>query len=239
MVIVDPRPEQLEQLVQSLEAYGYAPQLSHPTDWTQWSDAPRAAWIVGPNLPPDDLPDLCASIHDLVADPLLVLMQSAPEDQIARVLTSGADQCLVADLEAATRLLLSALGAVQRRERRHRDRESTITLGALYIDLIRRSAELHGKPLPLTTTEFGVLAVLAQHPREVMRASEIIRQVHGHEVDDADAQVIVKVHISRLRQKLSVDPGVARSLVTVRGRGYMYMFERRQQPSTGSRAAAR
>jgi DNA-binding response OmpR family regulator len=41
------------------------------------------------------------------------------------------------------------------------------------------------------------------------------------------ARDIVKVHVSRLRQKLEADPVAGRCIINVRGQGYKYVFERR------------
>ncbi|HEV3312479.1 MAG TPA: winged helix-turn-helix domain-containing protein, partial [Chloroflexota bacterium] len=102
-----------------------------------------------------------------------------------------------------------------------------IESGPLRIDLARKEVALRTKRVPLTPTEFGILAVLAQQPGRVFSGVELLRQVHGYEAESGEAQDIVKVHVSRLRQKLEENPQSPRRIVNVRGQGYIYMFERR------------
>jgi DNA-binding response OmpR family regulator len=140
---------------------------------------------------------------------------------------SGADFCFPGHPDEAARVILAAIHAIERRERLARtDNLEVIEAGHLKIDLQRKMAEVRGMRVPLTVTEFGILGVLARQPGHVVSAAHILREVQGYEADEAMAQDIVKVHISRLRQKLEA-PGVAPSIINVRGQGYMYMFERR------------
>ena len=48
-----------------------------------------------------------------------------------------------------------------------------------------------------------------------MGYSEIVRRTHGHAVDEAEAQLLIKPHIRNLRRKID-----AEYLVNVRGTGY-------------------
>ena len=74
--------------------------------------------------------------------------------------------------------------------------------------LARGDGEIH-----LTSTEFRLLCVLADHPGQVLSRTALLEHVweHGYFGDER----IVDVHVRRLRKKLEVDV-----LRTIRGLGY-------------------
>ncbi len=81
------------------------------------------------------------------------------------------------------------------------------------------------EPLPLTPTEYRIVSYLARNPGRVIAHPELFREVHGYEASEQEAKDILKVHISRLRNKLAA-AGIAEDvIVTVRVFGYL--LERR------------
>jgi two-component system response regulator RegX3 len=105
------------------------------------------------------------------------------------------------------------------------EQPETITVRNMVIDLARREVRSGGRPLPLTPTEFRILAQLAQRPGQVVTHAEIFREVHGYEASEQEAKSILKVHVWRLRRKL-VEAAPGRSAI-VNVRGFGYMLERR------------
>ncbi len=96
----------------------------------------------------------------------------------------------------------------------------------LTIDLTREEAvDSHDERIPLTLSEFRLLAAMAVQPGRVVDFWQLGAALPGHFRDADDAYNSVKVHIGRLRQKLSRATGWDGHLVTVRGRGFL--FERR------------
>lgn len=90
--------------------------------------------------------------------------------------------------------------------------------GPLGVDAEGRSAWLLDSELPLTRTEFDLLATLAGNPRKVWRRQALLDEVWG---DQYTEQHVVEVHMGNLRRKLGeAVPGGARMIVTVRGVGY-------------------
>lgn len=75
-----------------------------------------------------------------------------------------------------------------------------------------------GEEVPLTATEFRLLAVLAAHLGQVLSRPQLMQLVweYDHLGDDR----LVDVTVRRLRLKLEVDPSEPTHLVTLRGRGY-------------------
>jgi two-component system, OmpR family, response regulator len=87
--------------------------------------------------------------------------------------------------------------------------------GELVVDAGARSVALGGTQVPLTTTEFNLLAVLGRNRTRVVPKSQLLRQVWGSEADERR----LEVHMSSLRRKLEAHG--PRMIQTVRGVGYV------------------
>lgn len=109
-----------------------------------------------------------------------------------------------------------------------------LRIGNLVIGRSRQDVWLNGQRVHVTPIEYALLHCLAQTPATVRRFSEIVRHTHELEVNDAEAQALLKVHVSNLRKKLS-----SAYLVNDRGTGYMLVdpevWTRNQEPGTGNR----
>lgn len=95
--------------------------------------------------------------------------------------------------------------------------DKELRLGPLRIDKLSHAAEVDGKPLHLTSTEFGILHLLASQPGRVFSAEDIFQQVWKEKYFDSNNTVMV--HISKLRDKLEKELG-DKMIVTVWGVGY-------------------
>jgi DNA-binding response OmpR family regulator len=91
-------------------------------------------------------------------------------------------------------------------------------LGALTIDTAKRVAWRGDTNLELTTLEFNLLYLFAQHPERVFTRDELLERVWNNEFTGVDR--VVDVHVSNLRQKLESAPEQPQLLLTVRGVGY-------------------
>ncbi|MFD0588221.1 response regulator transcription factor [Paenibacillus sp. GCM10027627] len=92
-----------------------------------------------------------------------------------------------------------------------------LRLGTLRIDKLSHSADVEGRPLHLTSTEFGILHLLASQPGRVFSAEDIFQQVWKEKYFESNNTVMV--HISKLRDKLEKELG-EKLIVTVWGVGY-------------------
>ena len=245
LVVVEPSAEKGARLASDLRSYGYAP-LCVPGAWVERvaaalrsCDGEAAAVVLGPSLLPLEVGEVCRSVRRSTEAPIIALLEEHAADHISLALDAGADHCLPYRPPGMGRLIVSAIGSVKRREDFvRRAAGHVIQAGPLQLDLHRRVVELNGRPIPLTSTEFGILALLSQNAGRLVTPVDILRHVHGYDVDELEAQDIVKVHISRLRQKLEAHPDAPRCIVNVRRQGYMYADERRGERAGAERASA-
>ncbi|MGI8927725.1 MAG: response regulator transcription factor [Tepidiformaceae bacterium] len=158
------------------------------------------------------------------------VMVIAPGPQahgLTAALEAGADICL-RDTDGME-MLTAQLGALARRKAPAPQPEeggpSTITVRDLVLDFDRCQAVRDEEAIPLTPTEFKILAYLARNAGKVVSPVETLRAVQDYTYSEREAQEIVKVYIRRIRRKIEADPSEPSYIINVRGFGYM--LERR------------
>ncbi|MBX7455477.1 response regulator transcription factor [Mycolicibacterium sp. 3033] len=90
--------------------------------------------------------------------------------------------------------------------------------GPLSIDPASREVLLADEPVPLTRTEFDILAALSSRPGMVWSRRQLIDAVWGEPWVGNDH--LVDVHVGHVRRKLADNPGDPKFVLTVRGVGY-------------------
>lgn len=152
---------------------------------------------------------LCRVLAEAARCPLLVVVE--PDALAALTPEWGFTDFLLSDvgpgeLEARLRLRLAAGD----------DDAQVITVGGIEIDEQSYAAQLHGRPLDLTYTEFELLKFLAQHPGRAFSRQQLLSDVWGY--DFFGGTRTVDVHVRRLRAKLG--PEHEMLIQTVRNVGY-------------------
>jgi DNA-binding response OmpR family regulator len=154
---------------------------------------------------------------------LPIIMLTAKDSELDRVLglELGADDYVAKPFSMAE--LTSRVRALLRR--RELDRAATNAtaheVGGLSIDLVRHEVHVDGRPVRLTSSQFKLLAYLAEEPERVFTREQIMEHLWATPyVGNARA---CDVHISNLRRKLERDPANPERLVTVRDLGYKLM----------------
>ncbi|MBK8026562.1 MAG: response regulator transcription factor [Chloroflexi bacterium] len=98
--------------------------------------------------------------------------------------------------------------------------EGVMTLGPLTIFLGRYKISIDGQSIELTPTEFDLLLYLAAHRGRVVSCHELVREVRGYSVEEAEAREVIRPHVSNLRRKLKECGDYEDLIVNVRGIGY-------------------
>jgi DNA-binding response OmpR family regulator len=172
---------------------------------SELTEAPFDALLLDVGLPGVDgfetLRQLRGRGHELP-----VIMLTARGEEIDRVvgLELGADDYVVKpfsprELAARVRALLRR--TAEAAALRARLAPATAPSPTLLIDVARRRASFHGRPVELRPREFDLLALLAAHPGQVFSREALLRQVWGAD-EFLDART-VDVHVRRLRAKLA------------------------------------
>lgn len=173
---------------------------------------------------------------------IVVLAPGPHVNGMAAALDAGADVCL-RDTDGGD-LLGSQLNAIARKRGQgsfdaFEGAPTSITVRDLQLDFDRCQAMRGEEVIPLTPTEFKILAYLARNAGKVISPVEILRAVQDYTYSEREAQEIVKVYIRRIRRKIEFDPAEPSYIVNIRGFGYMLERRagRRDSDSSEIRAA--
>lgn len=154
-----------------------------------------------------------------------ILMLSAKAEGSDRVLglEAGADDYLVKpfyqqELLARVKALLRRyddLGSI-----REEKSGEQLSVGQITLDLVQKKLYVRRELVRLTATEFKILQLLMSHPGRVFPAEEIYERVW--ENDAYAVENTVMIHISRIREKLEINPRKPEYLKVVWGIGYVF-----------------
>lgn len=102
-----------------------------------------------------------------------------------------------------------------------------LAFGEWRLDLDARSlTRLNGTPVPLTTAQFDILALLAGQPNRVLSRDQILDLARDRATAPFDRSI--DVHISQIRRKLEKDPRHPEIIKTIYGVGYVFTLTPRQ-----------
>ncbi|MGA2033747.1 MAG: response regulator [Thermoguttaceae bacterium] len=153
--------------------------------------------------------------------PIVMLTAKGEESDVVHGLNLGANDYVTKPF--SPKVLLARVRAVLRRvpaadeAPAEEDSEDVIEIHNILIHQGRHEVLVDGRPVPLTSTEFRVLRLLASKPGWVLTRQQILDGVHGDNYAITDRAV--DVQIVGLRKKLD-DAG--KYIETVRGVGYRF-----------------
>ena len=147
---------------------------------------------------------------------LMLTARSAEEDRI-RGLELGADDYVTKPF-SPRELVLRVQAILRRGTPAGAAGPASYGGGTLIIDEPRRLATVHGEPVELTPTEWGLLVALASVPGRVYSRLELINRVRGYEFEGYERTV--DSHVKNLRRKIEQDPASPQIIQTVLGGGY-------------------
>ncbi|MBL8513587.1 MAG: winged helix-turn-helix domain-containing protein, partial [Betaproteobacteria bacterium] len=99
--------------------------------------------------------------------------------------------------------------------------DEVVSFGPYALNLGTRNLTRDGAPVAMTTGEFGLLKVMAQHPHTPLSRDKLTELARGREHENFDRAIDVQV--SRLRKLLGEDPQHPRYIQTVWGLGYVFV----------------
>ncbi|OLQ75458.1 DNA-binding response regulator [Photobacterium proteolyticum] len=188
-------------------------------------------------LPGVDGLTICRNVRPLVNSKILML--TASDDDIDHVagLEIGADDFVNKPIKP--RVLLARIRMLLRRGdepqmstgdvpvESETDSGGTLTecrYGSLHLNGRRKLCLLDNEEICLTDSEFDLLWLLACRPDEVLSRDFLVKSTRGIEYDGLDRTIDNK--IVSLRKKLNDNPALPRKIITVRGKGYLFVPDR-------------
>lgn len=160
--------------------------------------------------------EILAHLRRKTSVPVLLLTDGDSE-YVGRCLELGADDCMSwpgSDRELIARVRL--------RGGRCGSHYSTARLPVLDIDAVDREVTIDGMSVDLTDREFELLSYLAASPNVAFSAEQLLAAVWDSRPEWQSVTTVTE-HIYRLRKKLEEDPANPQRIVTVKGRGYMFV----------------
>jgi two-component system, OmpR family, KDP operon response regulator KdpE len=165
-----------------------------------------------PGMPAADLIQQLRASHEMS---IIALGERSNGLGVAGALDAGADDFLFKPLSVAE--LLARVRAVLRRAQAKQCR-SSIAIGDVEVDLVRRSVSRGGRPVPVNRTEYLVIQQLVLHAGRVLTHAALLTAVWGAEYRDEVARI--RYWIARVRRRLGIAPGEDGPLITYPGVGY-------------------
>jgi len=155
--------------------------------------------------------------------PILMLTSKGEEFDRVLGLEMGADDYLpkpfsIRELVARLRVLLRRAQLLA--EGRSSPQERVVRRGRLRLDLDRYEAWCGEARIPLTISEFLLLAALARRPGHVRSRDQLLDEVHGD--DEAGSARTIDSHVKRLRRKLALAAAGFDPVEAVYGLGYRF-----------------
>ena len=154
---------------------------------------------------------------------LLLTARGETEDRI-KGLEAGADDYLPKPFEPKE--LLLRINAILRRMPDLKEDQmmpKTLSLGHLKYDVARNELWEGENQIRFTTTESQLMKIFTSALGEPISRVDLVTSL-GRDISSAQDRAI-DVQITRLRRKIEVNPGQPRYLQTVRGAGYMLLFD--------------
>ncbi len=217
ILVVDDEPAVRNALDRALRLERYDVRLAGggADALSQLAEEPADAIVLDVAMPGIDGLEVCRRLRD-AGDRTPVLMLTARETVDDRVagLDAGADDYLVKPF--ALRELQARLRALLRRTD-DAPGAGLLRFADLTLDPATREVHRGERPIELTRTEFELLSLFLEHPRQVLSRSQIFEQVWGY--DFGASSNALGVYVGYLRRKTE-EGGEPRLLHTVRGVGY-------------------
>jgi two-component system, OmpR family, KDP operon response regulator KdpE len=168
------------------------------------------------NLPDMNGIEILKSVRTHSHMPMIILSGYGQDRDRVIALEAGADDYMAKPFSPEE--LVARVRALLRRVDWTPKPETHISVRQLELDMPRRQARNNGERLHLTPIEYGILVTLMRRAGEVVNHDELLRTVWG-DTYKGDYSVL-RVNISRLRQKLEENPRRPDYIVTVPGQGY-------------------
>ncbi|WP_210023296.1 MULTISPECIES: response regulator transcription factor [unclassified Paenibacillus] len=185
--------------------------------WTVFQQNTVHCIILDIMMPGQNGFDFCRRVRTESSVPILFLSARSDDIDKIRGLTLGGDDYIVKT--ASPGEIVARVKAVLRRART--PQSSTVRVldyGRIKLDLSTREVFVDGTSISLTPKEYELLQLFAEHPRHVFTYDQLLAKFW----DGIGDKHTIRVHLSRLREKIELDPNQPQYLTNVWGVGYRF-----------------
>lgn len=186
-------------------------------------EARRLLWEYPPDLvlldvllPDGSGYDFCREIRQTALTPVIFLTCLGADENVVTGLEGGGDDYIVKPYPLA--VLQARIAAALRRRGAA---SGEISLPPLHINLTAGTVKLAGEEIVLTRREFQLLVYLVENRGLELSQSQIYAAVWNAPPETMGNTV--RMHISRLRQKLRLDEGSSFELSSTSAQGYIFL----------------
>jgi two-component system KDP operon response regulator KdpE len=219
ILVIDDEPSIQKLLEITLKSNDYKVQLASNS-----KDGVIAAAIHPPDLiildlglPDEDGQQTLLKLREWYNNPIVILSARDTESEIVQALDNGANDYLTKPFRAGELLarIRTALRLV------HTSENIAIkTFENISIDFAARTVKKEGEILKLTTTEYSLLALLAQNEGRVLTHHHILKEIWGPSYTDQSQYL--RVFVGQIRKKIEENPNKPHLILTESGVGYRF-----------------
>lgn len=165
-----------------------------------------------PDLPGEDV---ARALNRIRPVPVVMLAGPALADRLLR-LQIATDDYIAKPISQCE--VVHRVNTVLRRGNGHLVEPRSFGYGRLVIDDAARTVSVDGRPVPLTPTEWDLLAAMAACPGRVFTRTALLHRIRG--LEPSACERIIDNHVRRLRRKVAWEPSKPQLIQTVIGAGY-------------------
>lgn len=185
--------------------------------WNAFQSEPIHCIVLDIMMPGQNGFELCRRIRAESDVPILFLSARSDDVDKIRGLTLGGDDYIVKT--ASPGEIVARVKAVLRRAGTGEPKaEQILDYGRINLNLTAREVFVEGNNVVLTPKEYELLRLFAEHPRQVFTYDQLLAKFW----DGVGDRHTIRVHLSRLREKIEGDPNQPQYLVNVWGIGYRF-----------------
>lgn len=170
--------------------------------------------LIDISLPDGNGFSVCTQLKECQDIPVIFLTASGDEASVVTGLNMGADDYITKPFRP--RELIARMNSALRKSKRS---DSVFRIQDVIADTASGIVKKHGKELNLSALEYRLFLIFISNPNVILTRNRLLDELWdaaGEFVNDNT----LTVYIKRLREKIEIDPGEPRIIVTVRGIGY-------------------